>query len=199
MVFFSANYIAQAAGTIDVTTTITINGVLENSTFRLLEDGTVNNAIHPVYGSSQMFLTAGDVVRLQVSNNAGGVSIFANNCIYRVMKLEAAKGPTGPTGESVTGPTGPKCTGPTGAPGIASNTGATGPTGEAGLTGPTGAPGTASNTGATGPTGPACEVGDISIIELSSGFSSTITSFGVRRFRFSAIKNNDTSTFILEL
>lgn len=73
-------------------------------------------------------------------------------------------GPTGFTGNTgatgtLTGPTG--FTGNTGPGGSATNTGATGPTGIAGLTGPTGATGntgtagTATNTGATGPTGSA--------------------------------------------
>ncbi|HSW76383.1 MAG TPA: hypothetical protein VLG50_05035 [Candidatus Saccharimonadales bacterium] len=64
-------------------------------------------------------------------------------------------GPTGPSGiatnTGATGPTG--TTGPIGPAGTATNTGATGPTGPTGYTGPTGPLGPTGITGPTGPTG----------------------------------------------
>lgn len=69
----------------------------------------------------------------------------------RVVGPTGATGFLGPTGFSFTGPTGN-----TGAPGQATFTGATGPSG---VTGATGTPGSATNTGATGPTGAQGNVG----------------------------------------
>lgn len=100
-------------------------------------------------------------------------------------------GPTGdigPTGD--TGPTGD--IGPTGSPGEATNTGATGPTGDpggptgstgaqgsTGPTGPTGIPGSASNTGATGPTGPTGSVYTTTVNEASIAHPTQGTTYNV--------------------
>ena len=107
--------------------------------------------VEPVYAT----VTPSIPLNYSISNFSANLETFAGLNKPYFVEVGGTGGGGGVSGTGPTGSIGP--TGQQGTPGIAADTGSTGPIGSTGLTGPTGqqgTPGVAADTGSTGTTGP---------------------------------------------